>query len=81
MKKEENSMQKLEHLQLSVNYYSSEDQIITFPNNEDEDVLNGLQNFLDILHRQGWVMINETQSDRGQFRTYHFKKPFKQHPG
>ena len=68
-------MQKLEYLQLSINHYSSEDQIITFPNNEDPDVLNSLQNFLDILHQQGWVMINETQSDRGHFRTYHFKKP------
>lgn len=71
-------MQKLERLQLSINYYSSEDQIITFSSYEDEDLLNGLQNFLEILHRQGWVMINVTLSDRGQFRTYHFKKPVEQ---
>lgn len=68
-------MQKLEYLQLSINYYSAEDQRIIFSNNEAPDVWKDLHDFLATLDKQGWEVINETKSDRGQFRTYHLKKP------
>jgi hypothetical protein len=68
------SIQKTEYIQLSINYYSSGDRMSTLSNEEDSEVWKGLQNYLDILNKQGWIMINETKTERGRFRTYHLKK-------
>src|SRR5688572_11537976 len=72
---EVNSLQNWEYLQLNVNYYPREDTPMGFSNNQDSDVWKGLQSYLDLLHKQGWIMINETPLDKGQFRTYHLKRP------
>ncbi len=69
------SMQKFEYLQLSVNYYSSADGTRPLSNNEESAVWKGFQNYLELLNTQGWFMINETQSGKGQSRTYDFKRP------
>jgi hypothetical protein len=68
-------MQNLEYLQLNINYYPSVDDITHLSNNEDSAVWKSLQNYLDSLNIQGWIMINETISDKGQSRTYHLKRP------
>jgi hypothetical protein len=68
-------MQKFEYLQLSINYYSSAIEAILLSNNEDSTVWKGFQNYLELLHTQGWTLINETQSGKGQSRTYDFKRP------
>ena len=72
---EVNSLQNWEYLQLNVNYYPREDTPMGFSNNQDSDVWKGLQSYLDLLHKQGWIIINETTFDKGQFRTYHLKRP------
>jgi len=68
-------MQNLEYLQLSINYYPSVDDATHLLNNEDSAVWKSLRNYLDSLNVQGWIMINETKSDKGQSRTYHLKRP------
>ncbi len=68
-------MQRWEYIQLSVNYYSSDAGRVSLSNNEDSEVWKGLQDYLDVLNKEGWIMINETKSDRERFRTYHLKKP------
>ena len=68
-------MQRWEYIQLSINYYSSEAGRVRLSNNEDSEVWKGLQEYLDVLNKEGWIMINETNSDRERFRTYHLKKP------
>jgi len=64
-------MQELEYLQLSINYGSSSTRSTPFLNGE---TLKGLQNYLDTLDRQGWILIQETQSDRGRTITYYFRR-------
>ena len=68
-------MQRWEYLQLSVNYYSSDAGMVSLANNEDSEVWKGLGDYLDVLNKAGWIMINETDSDRERTRTYHLKKP------
>ena len=68
-------MQKFEYLQFSINYYSSADGAIPLSNDEDSAVWKGFQSYSELLHRHGWNMINETQSGKGQTRTYQFKRP------
>lgn len=68
-------MQRWEYLQISMNYYSSEAGTAGLSTNEDSDVWKGLREYLDVLDKEGWVMIDETKSDGERFRTYHLKKP------
>ena len=68
-------MQRWEYIQLSINYYSSEAGRVSLSHNEDSEVWKGLQDYLDVLNKEGWIMINETNSDRERFRDYHLKKP------
>ena len=68
-------MENLEYLQLSMNYYSAAERITAPSNNEDSTVWKGLQNYLERLTTQGWVMIKETKSNSEQSRTYHLKRP------
>ena len=51
-------MQRLEYLQVSINYYGSEDQRIVFSDQEVPDVWKNLHDFLDILDKQGWELEN-----------------------
>jgi len=68
-------MQRWEYLQISMNYYSSEAGMVSLSNDGDSDVWKGLRNYLDVLNQEGWIIINETSSDRARIRTFHLKKP------
>jgi hypothetical protein len=64
-------MQELEYLQLSINYGSSSARSTAFLHGE---TLKGFQDYLDTLGSQGWIMVQETQSDKGRIRTYYFRR-------
>ena len=68
-------MQNFEYLQISINYYSAPEQSPTATINEEVVVWKDLQNYLEILDSHGWVIINETETAKGQSRTYQFKRP------
>ena len=67
-------MQSYEYLQVSINYYSSADDVDDLSKNETAGVWMGLHDYLDSLLRHGWIIINETKSDKSQSRTYQFKR-------
>ena len=67
-------MQNFEYLQISINYYASTERLATLSNHEDADVWRGVQNYLETLDKQGWMIINETKAVREQSRTYQFKR-------
>lgn len=70
-------MESWEYLQLTINYYPIEEEITGLTDTEDSDVWKGLLSYLDILNQQGWIMMNETKSDKGRLRTYQLRKAVK----
>lgn len=54
-----------EHLQFSINYYPIEAGTIGISDQDVSDVWKGLEGYLGALRKQGWIMVNETQTDKG----------------
>jgi hypothetical protein len=67
-------MQNFEYLQISINYYASTMNQSAQSENEDAIVWKGLQNYLETLDAHGWSILNESKTDKGQSRTYQFKR-------
>ena len=68
-------MQHFEYLQININYYPSAEEQIAFQNNEEPVIWKGLQNYLELLHTYGWIVINESKTTTDQSRMYQFKRP------
>ena len=67
-------MQHFEYLQISINYYSAAEKSPATSNNEENVVWKELQNYLEILDSDGWVIINEVTTAKGQSKNYQFKR-------
>lgn len=70
-------MQNCQYLQLSVNYYGTEDETVSFEVIQQSDVWRGLQDYLETLGEQGWIIIAESKAEDWRNRTYQLRKPDK----